>query len=95
MKTDRISPDGREVYEFWTWSENFKLNKVEAWKNKANEAFWVPSCGFTTTFGNSLFETKTEAYCSALAVIARLKQTIARNEQNLEASLTDNDEGVK
>ena len=36
-----------------------------------------------------------EAYCSGLAVIAMLKQTIARNEQTLVASFADNDEGVK
>lgn len=93
MKTDRISPDGREVHELWTWSEDFKLIKVNAWKNKGNESFWVPYCGFTTTVGSScigvLHETKAEAFFAANVIIARLKQNLANHERNLEASRLD------
>ena len=89
MKTDRISPDGREIHELWTWREDFKLVKVNAWKNKGNEAFWIPYSGFTTTIGNALYETKAEAYYAAGVVIARLKQNLAKQEQNLEISRMD------
>lgn len=88
MKKIGISPDGRDIYQFWTWDDDYEIRQVLAWKNKnVEDTYWIPELGVTDTTNGGLFLNKLEAIQAAISTVEHIRDAAEENYRRRHARL--------